>query len=188
VRNKPGDSKILWQGRSWRLRVVQLSLPDGANIEKGVIEHPGSVVIVPMMNDRVLMLHQYRLALGETILELPAGTRCWDEDFLACAQRELREETGYRAQRWTSLGQVWPAPGLTDEVMAVYLADDLSYAPLPADADEEIEVRPFPPSELKSMAIDGRLQDAKSIVGILRVTAYLDQLSSSNHPSGRYQR
>jgi ADP-ribose pyrophosphatase len=101
-------------------------------------------------------------------LELPAGTREESEDWLNCARRELREETGYRAERWHSLGQLWPAPGLTNEIMAVYLATDLTEAPLQRDPDEEIEVRPYPMDELVAMAMDGRMQDAKSVVGILR--------------------
>lgn len=169
-------SRVEWQGDSWRLQVVSLALPDGTTAEKGVIEHPGSVVIVPMQESQVLMLRQYRLALGEMILELPAGTRGWNEDWLDCAQRELREETGHRAQDWIPLGRVWPAPGLTDELMAIYLATELTLAPLPADPDEQIEVEPIPLDELLAMAIDGRLRDAKSVVGIIRTAAHLGLL------------
>ncbi len=121
------------------------------------------------------MLRQYRLSLNETILELPAGTREPDEEWLACAQRELQEETGYRAENWISLGHVWPAPGLTNEEMAIYLASSLSPAPLPADADEEIEVEKMALRDLAKMALDGRLMDAKSVVALLRAAAYLDQ-------------
>lgn len=119
------------------------------------------------------MLNQYRLSLDRWILELPAGTREEDEDWLTCAQRELREETGYRANSWRPLGKVWPAPGLTNEIMAVYLATDLAKAPLNRDPDEQIEVQPFPIEELAAMALDGRLQDAKSVVGILRAAQEL---------------
>ena len=161
-------SQIKWQGSSWRLRVVEIKLPDGTILEKGVVDHPGSVLIVPMMGEQVLMLRQYRLSLDRWILELPAGTREESEDWLTCARRELREETGYRAESWHSLGQLWPAPGLTNEIMAVYLATDLTEAPLQRDPDEEIEVRPYPMDELVAMAMDGRMQDAKSVVGILR--------------------
>jgi ADP-ribose pyrophosphatase len=114
------------------------------------------------------MLSQYRLALDKAILELPAGTRSLDEEWQACAERELREETGYRGAKWISLGRVWPAPGITNELMAIYLATDLSWDPLPADEDEEIEVRPLPIDQAIEMALDGRLMDAKSIVGLLR--------------------
>jgi ADP-ribose pyrophosphatase len=164
---------VQWQGDAWRLRVFEITLPDGSRREKGAIEHPGSVVIVPFQAGQVFMIRQYRLALRKTILELPAGTRHQGEDWLACARRELREETGYRAEEWTTLGQLWPAPGITDELMAVYLATDLRPDPLPADADEEIELAPFPLDDLRQMALDGRLHDAKSVVGIIRAHAYL---------------
>ena len=174
------SSRVHWQGKSWQLRVVDQTLPDGSTATKGVIDHPGSVVVVPLDEEQVLMLHQYRLSLDQWILELPAGTRERSEPWLTCARRELREETGYRAAEWTELGRVWPAPGITNELMAVYLAHGLSPAPLPADTDEEIEVRPMRLDELVAMALDGRLRDAKSVVGVLRVASYLNRLPT-NH-------
>lgn len=171
------DARIIWHGRSWRLRVEPYALPDGSVIERGFVEHPGSVVLIPINNTPtgpvVLMLHQYRAALQKTILELPAGTREWDEDWLACAQRELQEETGYRADSFTPLGEVWPAPGVSNECMKLYLATGLHADPLPADVDEEIVVQPMPLSELLQMAQDGRMHDAKSIVGLWRAAAVI---------------
>jgi len=170
------SSRVQWQGSSWQLRVVEQRLIDGSTVERGVIDHPGSVLIVPLDREQVLMLSQYRVSLDRWILELPAGTREKQELWLECARRELREETGYRAQKWTELGQVWPAPGLTNEVMTIYLAQDLLPAPLEGDADEEIEVRPMPLDELARMALGGQMRDAKSIVGILRAVEHLGQL------------
>ena len=174
------DSKPLWQqGDSWRLRLDTLQLPNGRTLEKAAVEHPGAVVLVPVRpsanGPEVLMLRQYRHALDQVILELPAGTRGWDEDWLACAQRELREETGHRAEKFTPLGQIWPAPGISDELMQLYLAEELTPAPLPGDEDEMIELVPLPLAELVEMAWNGRLQDAKSIIGILRTAHHLAQ-------------
>ena len=170
------QSRIVWEGK-WRVRVDTFRLADGRLYERGVIDHPGAVVIVPILpgddGPRVLMLRQYRPALERTILELPAGTREADEPWLVCAQRELREETGHRAATFTPLGEVWAAPGLTNERMAVFLAEGLSGDPLPMDADEEIAVEPWPLAELAAMAIDGRLDDAKSVVGILRAARHV---------------
>ena len=166
------EKETVWQGSSWRLQVTQLPLADGTVLEKGTIVHPGSVLLVPLRagenGPEVLMLRQYRLALDTVILELPAGTREPDEPWLNCAQRELREETGFRADNFVSLGAVWPAPGLSDELMTVFLATELHEDPLPQDVDEDITVVPMSLEELVGMARDGRLQDAKSVVGILR--------------------
>lgn len=173
------NSYIAWQkAGSWRLRVETAVLPDNSLQERAFIEHPGAVVLVPLQDGvdgpQLLMLRQYRRALDETILELPAGTRGWNEDWLACAQRELREETGCRADSFTLLGEIWPTPGLSDELMRLYLAADLQPDPLPQDVDEEIEVVPFLLAELVAMAGDGRIRDAKSIIGILRAAQQLD--------------
>ena len=170
------QSRIVWEGK-WRVRVDTFRLADGRVYERGVIDHPGAVVVVPLLpgddGPQVLMLRQYRPALDLTILELPAGTREPDEPWLLCAQRELREETGQRAATFTALGEVWAAPGLTNERMAVFLAEGLSGDPLPMDEDEQIAVEPWPLAELAAMALDGRLDDAKSVVGILRATRHL---------------
>lgn len=172
------DSRIVWQGK-WRVRVDTFRLADGRLYERGAIDHPGAVVMVPLLageagsEPQVLMLRQYRPALGHTILELPAGTREPDEPWLSCAQRELQEETGYRAASFVPLGEVWPAPGLTNERMALFLASDLTADPLPMDVDEEIAVEAWPLGELTAMAIDGRLEDAKSVVALLRAARHL---------------
>ncbi len=170
-------SRLIWQGKSWRLRAAELALPDGGTLERAYIDHPGSVVLVPLrptaVGHDVLMLSQYRFSLETTILELPAGTRTPGEAWLDCAQRELREETGLRAETFTALGQVWPAPGVSNELMTVFLATSLTSAPLPQDVDEEIVVQPYALAQLVEMAYDGRLQDAKSVVGILRAARYL---------------
>ena len=174
-------SQPIWQqGDGWRLRLDTLRLPNGRTLQKGAVEHPGSVVLVPLQQagngSEVLMLRQYRHVLDQTILELPAGTRGWEEEWLACAQRELREETSHRAETFTSLGPVWPAPGISDELMHLYLAEGLTSAPLPGDEDEAIEVITMPLADLVEMAWGGRLQDAKSVVGILRAAHHLANL------------
>lgn len=174
------QSNLVWQGESWCLREYSLALPGHTAVTRGIVEHPGSVVLVPVRPSdhglEVLMIRQYRLALKQTILELPAGTRGHEEDWDACAQRELREETGYRAGQLLALGDIWPAPGFSDERMRLYLAQDLHPAPLPGDVDEAIEVTPHLLADLWQMAQDGRLQDAKSVIGVLRATTHF-------HPS-----
>ncbi len=169
------NKTILWQKPdSWRLEISSATLPNGQTVEHAQIRHPGAVVLVPLTADHhILMLRQYRVALAQTILELPAGTRGWTEDWEACAQRELREETGYRAGQITPLGDIWPAPGSSDELMRLYLMRDLTPAPLPLDEDEVLEVVPLPLADVVAMSFDGRVQDGKSVVGLLRTARYL---------------
>lgn len=169
----PQPSRVQWAGATWRLRVYEVAQRDGSVIEKGFIEHPGAVAILPLLaTGEVLMLRQVRASLQEEILELPAGTRQWQEAWLDCAQRELREETGYRAETFIELGDVWPAPGYSDEVLRFFVAQNLSYDPLLPDADEQISVAPMPLDQLVEMATHGQLRDAKSVVGVLRLAAW----------------
>lgn len=170
-------TRVIWDDK-WRVLVHTLALPDGRMIERATVDHPGAVVLVPARRGpggiEVLVLRQYRLALGRVILELPAGTREPGEPWEQCAQRELREETGHSAGRLIALGEVWPAPGLSNERMALFLALELAADPLPADEDEQIQLVTMPLAELVAMALDGRLEDAKSIIGALRAARYLE--------------
>lgn len=171
------QKRVLWvKPHSWRLEVEPQLQPDGSMGERACIRHPGAVVLVPLTKDgEVLLLKQYRYSVNQTIWEVPAGTRGWEEAWLHCAQRELQEEAGVRAERFIHLGDIWPAPGLSDEMMRLYLAQGLTADPLPADFDEQIEVTAVPLAEAVTMAYDGRLQDAKSNVAILRTAHYLQQ-------------
>jgi ADP-ribose pyrophosphatase len=180
---KVKQSKMIWEGDAWRLRVDTLVAPDGTELDKGFVEHPGAVVLIPVQevatstelpsSPEVLMIRQYRRAIDEYLLELPAGTREWEEDWLTCAQRELQEETGFRADKIVLIGEFWPSPGLSNELMRLCLATGLHPDPLPGDVDEEIEVQPMPLDKLVDMAKNGQILDAKSIVGLLKVADYL---------------
>ena len=173
--------RTAWGNKKWRLDIYELTKPDGEKVETAVVRHPGAVVLVPIDEmGNVLMLKQYRLPLDQTILEIPAGTReSKQEEWEVCAQRELREETGFRANKFVDLGIMWPLPGTSDEELKLFLATELTPDPLPQDFDEVIEVVPMPLDDLCKMALDGRMQDMKSCAALLRVNAYLN-LSSAN--------
>jgi ADP-ribose pyrophosphatase len=177
-------SRVVHRGHYLEVRVDEIVTPDGRRSQRDVVGHPGAVAIVALdPEDRVLMVRQFRLAAGRTLLEIPAGTldRAADgslEDPDLAARRELEEETGFRAATWEHLGAFWTAPGFATELMHLYLARDLSPADgdrLGPDEDERLELGHVPWRDAVAMAEDGRLADAKSIVGLLRLARILER-------------
>lgn len=175
------ESRVLHRGRFITFRIDTIVDADGGRHTREVVEHPGAVCIVPILGQDVLMVRQYRTPIGQVLLELPAGTldHLPDGSIEApdlAAPRELGEETGYRAEQWRSLGRFWSAPGFTEELMHLYLATDL--VPLEGysgpDTDERLEVEHIDWREAVAMAEDGRIRDAKTLVGLLRLARLVD--------------
>jgi ADP-ribose pyrophosphatase len=134
-------SETLLQGRTFKVRRDTLKTPDGRETRLEIIEHGGSVVILPIDEENnLLFVRQYRHAAGGDLLELPAGTRDHDEPFEKCAAREIREETGMEAGKLHKVGAFYLAPGYSTEFMAVFLATELKENPLQADDDEFLQV------------------------------------------------
>src|SRR6187551_3332735 len=130
------SSEVLMKGRAFKIRRDTLKTPDGRETKYDIIEHGGSVVIVPIDDDgNLLFVRQYRHAAGLDLLELPAGTRDGDEPYEECAAREIREETGMQAGVLIQIGSFYLAPGYSTEYMGVFLATELKPNPLPADDD-----------------------------------------------------
>jgi len=145
-----------------------LQTADGRAIQREVVEHHGAVAIVPMLDsETILMIRQYRPAVNEVLLEIPAGTLEPNEEAEACAARELEEETGYRSGRLTSMFSQYLAPGYSSEVLHAFLGENLSATAVNPDEDEEIEIVPIAVSDVESMILDGRIRDAKSIAALL---------------------
>ena len=171
-------SRTVHRGFYLDVRVDDIVTPDGRRATRDIVGHPGAVAIVAVdPEDRVLMVRQFRLAAGRTLLEIPAGTldRAADgtlEDPDLAARRELEEETGYRAGSWQHLGSFWTAPGFATELMHLYLATELVPVDgdrLAPDADERLELEHVPWREAVAMTDDGTIADAKSLVGLLRL-------------------
>ncbi|MCC7493173.1 MAG: NUDIX hydrolase [Fimbriimonadaceae bacterium] len=163
-------SQRIYDGRVVHLDVDQVALAKGGQSVREVVRHPGAVMVVPVTADgRVVLVRQYRYAAGEALLELPAGTLDHPgEDPLACAQRELAEETGYQATQWRLLASFYTAPGFCTELIHCFLASDVTPgAVAEADADEDIELVMMPLSSAKTLARRGELRDAKTICGLL---------------------
>jgi ADP-ribose pyrophosphatase len=123
----------------------------------------------------LLFVRQYRHATGKDLLELPAGTLEKDEDPAVCAAREIREETGFAADKIEKIGDFYLAPGYSTEFMHVYLAQDLRYDPLEADADEFLSLETIPFEKAIQMAVNGEIPDAKSLAALLLVKSYLSR-------------
>jgi ADP-ribose pyrophosphatase len=170
---------VIHRGRTLVFRVDTIERADGSRHQREIVGHPGAVAIVALdEEDRVLLVRQFRTAVGTTLLEIPAGTLDVDpatgtiEDPDLAAPRELEEETGQRAGQWHKLGAFWTAPGFATELMHLYLAADLRPAQdrrLGPDEDEALVAVRIPLAEAVAAAEDGRIADAKSIVGLLRV-------------------
>jgi ADP-ribose pyrophosphatase len=168
-------SDIVYPGRAFTIRRDTLRMPDARVASFDIVEHVGSVIILPLDADgQLLFVRQYRHAAGLDLLELPAGTLDKDESPEACATREVREETGMAAGKLEPLGGFYLAPGYSTEYMHVYLATDLRYDPLEADADEFLTVERFPLKEALVMFESGEIQDAKSLAAILLARKYLE--------------
>ena len=173
------SSEVLLQGRVFKIRRDTLKTPDGRETKYEIIEHGGSVVIVPVDNDgNVLFVRQYRHAAGADLLELPAGTRDGDEPYTECARREIREENGMEAGKLKRVGDFYLAPGYSSEFMAVFLATDLKHNPLKADEDEFLQVEKFPVKAVDAMFQRGEAPDAKSLAAWLLAKPHLEEKPS----------
>ena len=168
-------SETLLQGRAFKIRRDTLKTPDGHETRLEIVEHGGSVVIVPVdIEGNILLVRQYRHAAGMDMLELPAGTRNGDEPFEECAAREIREETGMEAGKLIHVGSFYLAPGYSTEYMGVFLATDLKHNPLEADDDEFLTLEKIPVKEAFAMAERGDMPDAKSLAALLMARSYLE--------------
>ena len=143
-------------------------LPDGREARREFVVHPGAVMIVARLPDgRLVMERQFRYPVGMTMIEFPAGKLDHGEGGLACAQRELFEETGYRARRWAKAGVLHPTIGYATEVIEVWFADELTAGDRQLDDGEFLDVFAATQQELEDGMRDGQLTDAKTIVGMM---------------------
>jgi ADP-ribose pyrophosphatase len=170
-------SEQVFSGRAFTIRRDTVGLPNGRETRLDIVEHVGSVVILPLDADgNLLFVRQYRHAAGLDLLELPAGTLNPDETPDVCAAREIREETGMAAGKLEHLGGFYLAPGYSTEFMHVYLATDLRPDPLEADADEFLSVERVPLNEALSLAGQGKVPDAKSLAALFLAKTHLAAL------------
>lgn len=160
-------SQDIFSGRIVKLKVDTVILPDGRESTREIIEHAGAVAIIALDKEgQIIMVRQYRKPVEQVLLEIPAGTMEEGEEPLLCAQRELREETGYSAGSWQKILSYYSAPGFTDELLHLYLATDLSDGETQPDEDEFVETAVLPLEQAYQLIFDGQIVDGKSIIGI----------------------
>ena len=142
-----------------------VSLPDGQHAVREYLEHPGAVAILAVLDDgRVLLERQYRYPIAQAVIEIPAGKLNTGEDPLLCAQRELQEETGYTAKRWSKIRRIHPVISYSTEFIDIYLAEGLSPGPARLDEEEFLDVFAAPLEELLHWVEMGKITDVKTII------------------------
>jgi ADP-ribose pyrophosphatase len=172
-RTKVLSSKLVYKGRVFSVYSDDVVEPTGARNTREVIRHSGSVVILAVDESKnpkdpeIIFERQYRHAAGQFLLEVPAGRREPNEPPLAAAKRELIEETGYRAKRWTLLTKYFASPGFLGEWMQIYLARDIREGAAQPEDDEQIEVRRIPLSEALALATTNRIHDGKTLIALM---------------------
>ena len=161
------SSQPLFKGKLLNAFCDTVRLPDGSTATREYIKHPGAVMVIPQLADgRLLLERQFRYPLDRVFIEFPAGKLDDGEDPLACAQRELLEETGYSAASWEYLGVIHPIISYTDEEIKLYLARDLTAGERQLDDGEFLESITMSMSELVAGVLNGRITDAKTIAGV----------------------
>jgi len=174
VTNKPivpRDIRKVYEGRIFTVQVETLTLPNGHNFEAEIVRHPGSVVIVPVtQSGEIILVRQYRHAIGRSAWELPAGSLKPAEDVQAAAGRECQEEIGLVPSTLTPLASLFPTPGYCDEEMHFFRADGLrqprEHETARPDEDEDIETDTFSVAAIRQMVAAGEIIDLKTIAGV----------------------
>lgn len=181
--------RLIYQGRKFAVMARGVVDRDGREREYDVITHPGAAVIVPVLPDgRILMIANHRVSVGETLLELPAGTIDPPEAPQTCAERELTEETGYRAAKLRPLVSFFSSPGICTERMYAFLATGLTAGATAMEPGERIEPKPMTLPAVMQAIRSGRITDAKSLVALLYYHLFVGGAASGQSTGGKAAR
>lgn len=175
LEEKMVSGETVFRGRIVNIRHDRVLLANGREANREVVKHPGGVTVLPLTAEGdVVMVRQYRYPFEEVLLEVPAGKLDPGEKPLDCARRELHEETGYSADRLTYLGAIYPSPGFCDEVLYLYLAQELHQGKACPDEDEILAVDRVPLSRLVDLIMEDRVRDAKTVAAVLKAKCFLE--------------
>lgn len=167
---KPVKQEYKFKGKIVNLRVDDALLPNGNIAKREIVEHNGGVMVAPLDNeDNLYFVKQFRYPYMEIVTELPAGKLEKGEDPFEAGKRELKEETGAVANKYVSLGQLYPTPGYCGEIIHMYLATELSFGEQNPDDDEFLEVYKIPLAQAVEMVLSGELKDSKTQTAILKI-------------------
>ena len=169
---RPKSSRVVYEGRAITLRVDEIVTNDGEKKRREIVEHDDCVAIVALDGEDVLMVRQFREPVGKELLEIPAGGIEPGESPEATVDREMREETGYRPLKLTRLGGFYSVPGYGTEYLYLFLATELTPAPLVAEDTANISVVRLPVNRIMQSITSGEICDAKSIAGLLTFLEY----------------
>ena len=162
-----GKARLIFKGKLLRLYTKTVRLPNGYRACLEMIEHPGAALVVPFLSrDRIIMLKQFRPVVNKYLYEAPAGTLDRNEPPLACARREIVEETGYSAARFSRLGEIYTVPGYSTEKITIYKAQGLQKRHRVPEEDEVIETLVVTRRQVKALFRKGAITDAKTICAL----------------------
>ncbi len=166
-------SEKIFEGKIIRVKVDTVEIAQNKNIAtREIVEHPGGVAIVAITNEgKVCLVKQYRRPFDDFLLEIPAGKLEWGEDHRQCGIRELREETGYSAEKFEYLGEHYLTPGFCNEKIHIYLAEGLTMGETDLDENEFTQVCEYTFDELYDMIMRNEIKDGKTVIGIMKVYA-----------------
>ena len=176
LREKKIGEKYIFRGRILNLRIDSVITPGEDKAEREIVEHRGGAGIVALDNEgKLLLVRQYRAPYDEITLEIPAGKLDADEEPIVCAERELSEETGFVAEKIVPLGKIYPSPGYTDEVIHLFMAENVSAGNAHPDDDEYLLLERVSVSDALDMIFSGEIKDAKTVIGIMRCAFLRDK-------------
>lgn len=161
-------TEVVYKGRIISLRKESFQIPGNPPAQFDIVTHPGAVAMIPVnKKGNLLLVRQWRRAIQKILLEIPAGTLEENEEPLLCAQRELQEEVGYKAETFISLGGIYTAPGFCNEYIHLFIAKGLTPSPLPPDDHEQIDVVEITLKKVLTMIEEHEIEDAKTLSAIL---------------------